>query len=323
MAKNVFRNGEFIISGDKVQISPPDNPFPQLRPAPGGRPQRIQDLAELDEVEEYDGPTADDLRREAESFKLQWEEEKSRMISEAQAEAEKIISDAEAAAFEEVRKKTESAQEEKAKADEEAEKILSDARAEAEKILFDARKAAEQTEKDAFQKGYDEGRESGYDSGRSEVERVIDRLHMIISKTIERRNEVIEESEAQLVQLVLQIAKKVIKVISENQRNVVINNVVQALRKLKSKADVIIRVNINDLRTTTEHTKELMSRMERVSNVTVMEDSSVDPGGAIIETDFGQIDARINSQLREIEEAILELMPIATKKLTKDGELMI
>jgi flagellar assembly protein FliH len=146
---------------------------------------------------------------------------------------------------------------------------------------------------------------------------------MIISKTIERRNEVIEESEAQLVQLVLQIAKKVIKVISENQRNVVINNVVQALRKLKSKADVIIRVNINDLKTTTEHTKELMSRMERVNNVTVMEDSSVDPGGAIIETDFGQIDARINSQLREIEEAILELIPIASKKLTKDGDLMI
>jgi flagellar assembly protein FliH len=45
----------------------------------------------------------------------------------------------------------------------------------------------------------------------------------------------------------------------------------------------------------------------------VLEDSSVDKGGCIIETDFGQIDARISSQLHEIEENITELMPIRTK----------
>ncbi|AHC14581.1 flagellar assembly protein FliH [Salinispira pacifica] len=323
MAKNVFRNGEFNLSREKVHISPPEAAFPQLSQGNQGAGAAVQELSPVDEVEEYTGPTADELRREAEAFKAQWEEEKARMESEARAKAEQIIQEAETTAFEEVRKKTENAQEEKEKAEEEARKIVEDARAESEKILNESRDKAEGIEKDAFQKGYDEGRESGYDSGRSEVERVIDRLHMIISKTIERRNEVIEESEAQLVQLVLQIAKKVIKVISENQRNVVINNVVQALRKLKTKADVNIRVNIDDLKTTTEHTKELMSRIERVKNVTVMEDSSVDPGGAVIETDFGQIDARISSQLREIEEAIIELMPIASSKRSREPDSLL
>lgn len=323
MAKNVFRNGEFSISNEKVHIAPPEAAFPAGESVQAFHPRKIEDLSALDEVEEYDGPTADDLRREAEAFRSQWEAEKAAMMEEARAEAAKIVSDAEAAAYEEIRKKTEAAQEERGKAEAEAQQTIEKAKSEAQGIVDAAHGESKQIEKDAFQKGYDEGRESGYDSGRSEVERIIDRLHMIISKTIERRNEVIEESEAQLVQLVLQIAKKVIKVISENQRNVVINNVVQALRKLKNKADVVIRVNINDLKTTTEHTKELMSRIERVSNVTVMEDSSVDPGGAIIETDFGQIDARISSQLREIEEAILELMPISATKRTKDGEITI
>ena len=48
-------------------------------------------------------------------------------------------------------------------------------------------------------------------------------------------------------------------------------------------------------------------------SVTIMEDTTVDRGGCIIETDFGQIDARISSQLHEIEEKILELMPIRSK----------
>ncbi len=71
-----------------------------------------------------------------------------------------------------------------------------------------------------------------------------------------------------------------------------------------------IRVNLADLDLTTEHIKDFMRMAENVKSITVLEDSSVDKGGAVIETDFGQIDARISSQLREIEEKILELVPI-------------
>jgi flagellar assembly protein FliH len=139
MAKNVFRYGEFTISDDKVQIAPPEAVFPQFAKSHSGRPAKVEDLADLDEVEAYDGPTADDLRREAEAFKTQWEQEKAQMIADAQAEAEKIVSDAEAAAFEEMRKKTEAAQEEKRQADQEAEAVRTEAKAEAEKIISEAR----------------------------------------------------------------------------------------------------------------------------------------------------------------------------------------
>jgi len=113
--------------------------------------------------------------------------------------------------------------------------------------------------------------------------------------------------------LVLLIAKKVIKVISENQKNVVINNVVQALRKLKSRGEVAIRVNLADLELTTEHKKDFIEMVEGVKSIKILEDSTVDRGGCIIETDFGSIDARISSQLHEIEDRIVELMPIQSK----------
>ena len=108
-------------------------------------------------------------------------------------------------------------------------------------------------------------------------------------------------------------ALPIFKVISENQKNVVINNVVQALRKLKSRGEVVIRVNLADLELTTEHTNDFLTMVENVKSISILEDSSVDRGGCIIETDFGQIDARISSQIHEIEEKILELMPIRSK----------
>jgi len=112
---------------------------------------------------------------------------------------------------------------------------------------------------------------------------------------------------------VLLIARKVIKVISESQRNVVVSNVVQALRKVKARGNVIIRVNMADVKLTTEHTKDFIQMVEGSKSIQIVEDSSVDPGGCIIETDFGEIDARISSQLAELESKILEISPIKSK----------
>ncbi|HTP58123.1 MAG TPA: flagellar assembly protein FliH, partial [Spirochaetia bacterium] len=269
--------------------------------------------AEEERGGEYAGPTVDDLRREADAFKKDWEAEKERMLAQAQAEAEKIKKDAEKVAFDEVKRKNNQAQKIRQDAEDQAQVILAEARAKAEMLENEIKARVTQTEREAYEKGHAEGHEKGFEEGKAEVARLVDSLHTIITKAIEKRNEIIEEAETQIINLVLLIVKKVIKVISENQKNVVINNVVQALRKLKSRGDVVIRVNLADLELTSEHVKDFMKMVENVKSITVLEDSSVDRGGCIIETDFGQIDARISSQLHEIEERILELMPIRSK----------
>jgi flagellar assembly protein FliH len=55
---------------------------------------------------------------------------------------------------------------------------------------------------------------------------------------------------------------------------------------------------------TTAHKDELIKMMESLKKVNIYEDSRVDRGGCIIETDVGAIDARISTQLDTIEEAI-------------------
>ncbi len=305
MAKNVFKPQEIMYLSRKIFIEPPkivaEEPVEEAAPV------------ETERGGEYTGPTVDDLRREADKFRAEWEAEKARMIAEAQAEAENIKKDAEKVAFDEVKRKNNQAQKIRQDADDQAQAILADARQKAAELEADIKGRVAQTEREAYEKGHADGHEKGFEEGKAEVERLVESLHTIITKAIEKRNEIIEEAETQIINLVLLIVKKVIKVISENQKNVVINNVVQALRKLKSRGDVVIRVNLADLELTSEHVKDFMKMVENVKSITVLEDSSVDRGGCIIETDFGQIDARISSQLHEIEERILELMPIRSK----------
>ncbi|TVR03427.1 MAG: flagellar assembly protein FliH [Spirochaetaceae bacterium] len=306
MAKNVFRAAEVNVLDERVLIAGP------------AAPQVVDELDEITDIEEYSGPTADDLRREAEQFKQNWDAEREAMLTEAREAAQRITEEAENRAFDEVKRRTSEAQAIKQEAEEEAEQVVATARAEAERIVAAAEARAREVEQEAHERGLEQGKTEGFDAGKAEAGRLVDRLHVIIDKAIHRRHEIIEESEAQLIHLVLEIATKVVKVISENQKNVVINNMVQALRKLKNKSDVTIRVNLQDLQMATEHVKEVIEMVERVGHVTIAEDTTVDPGGCIIETDFGRIDARIASQLREIEDRILEITPIQNRPKLKE-----
>ena len=105
MAKAVFRPAEVTLTGDKVVLEAPHS-FPGM--------EQFAPLEEsydvLEEVEEYTGPSASDLRREAEEFKTQWEGEKEAMMNSAKEEADAIIKEAEETAFKEVKRKSDEAQ---------------------------------------------------------------------------------------------------------------------------------------------------------------------------------------------------------------------
>lgn len=306
MAKAVFRPGEITVVNQSVVLDPPQAYHPELaRLAPSS-----EEAEEAENVEEYSGPTAEELHQEAELFKKQWDTEREAMIRSAKAEADAIIKEAEETAFREVKRRTDEAQSERRAAGDEAERILAEARQKAAGLEEAAKKAYDRNQEEAEERGHTEGREAGYQEGKEEVARLIGRTQLMLERAQDKRADILAETEQQIIDLVLLIARKVIKVISETQRNVVVSNVAQALRKVKARGDIIVRVNVADLKLTTEHTKDFIQLVEGAKGLQIVEDSSVDQGGCIIETDFGEIDARIASQLGELESKILEMSPM-------------
>ncbi len=302
MAKTIFRQNEIQKKQGEAFVLQLNKSF---------HDEVVEEI--IEEAPVYEGPTIEDLKKEADDFVKEWEVEKETMFAEAKAEADKIIKDAENAAFGEVKRQTDEAQVIAQKARDEANDIIAEAEKQAQGIVAEAEKNQAMITRQARHEGYSAGREEGFKEGQIEVQRLIDRLQTIITKTMDRREDILSETEQQIVDLVLLMTRKVVKVISENQRNVVVSNIVHALRKVKGRGDVVIRVNLADVEMTSEHTKNFISAAENIKNITVVEDSTVDKGGCIIETDFGAVDARIASQLGELEQKILEISPIKTK----------
>ena len=161
MAKNVFKPAEIMYLSRKVFIEPPrivtEQPVEEVAPAEEARGG------------EYTGPTVDDLRREAELFRKDWEAEKERMLAQAQTEAEKIKKEAEKVAFDEVKRKNNQAQKIRQDAEDQAQVILAEAKAKAADLESEIKARVTQTEREAYEKGYAEGHGKGYDEGKAEV----------------------------------------------------------------------------------------------------------------------------------------------------------
>ena len=299
MAQTVFRPAEVNNTKGEVVLQFTKNFAPPVE-------------EKVEEVPEYTGPTADDLRKEAEAFKLQWEDEKAKMLAKAQADADQIVKNAEDAAFAQVKHQSDQAAIIKSQAQKEAQDIVEKAKAEAQDIISNAKVEEKSIFEKSKSEGFKAGHEEGYKEGNEEAQRLVERIHKMIEAVQAKRQEILDNTEQQIVNLVILIARKVVKIMSENQKSVIMSNVLQALKKVKGSGDVTLRVNLADVKLTTEHIKDFIRQIENIKNISVVEDSSVEKGGCIVETDFGAIDARISSQLNELETQILNISPIKT-----------
>ncbi|WP_373584799.1 flagellar assembly protein FliH [Borreliella afzelii] len=154
----------------------------------------------------------------------------------------------------------------------------------------------------ATAKGREEGYSKGYESGFEDFDKLMRKFHSIIASLIAERKGILESSSGQIVNLVMQIAIKVIKRITDSQKDIVLENVNDALKRVKDKTQITIRVNLDDLDIVRHKKSDFISRFDVIENLEIIEDPNIGKGGCIIETNFGEIDARISSQLDKIEE---------------------
>ena len=305
MARKIFKAAETKSSGSKVLITPP---VIALRTK---KPEAVEIVKEEEQAQSL-GLAAEEVERGPSS-----EESRDKILDEAKLvkaeavkEAGQIKDEAEQAAFKVMQQKTVEVKKSTEKAKVEAERIIEEAETMAKKIEEEAKKKGLVLIAEARNKAVSEGREEGYRKGEEEAKRLVERLHIILNAAIDKRKKIIDSTERQLIDLVLLISKKVVKAISEKARAVVIANVKESLKKVSRDTEITIRVNTKDLEITTKHKNIFIKMVEGLEKVTVEEDSRVDPGGCIIETSFGDIDARIQKQLGLLEERIRELLPI-------------
>ena len=182
-----------------------------------------------------------------------------------------------------------------------------EAELEAERIIKNAVNRAEQErsaiEEKAFQKGYEDGiakAEKIYKDLLQEAEFI--REH---AKT--EYNEILRGMEADIIDMILDISRKVVGAEIRQNRDSIVYLVKQAFEKCANKDNVILKVSTEDYGFLNENKELLRSEVEGPEEYEIKKDSSLKQGSCIIETSFGAIDGSAYTKLGKIEEAFRQI----------------
>jgi len=110
--------------------------------------------------------------------------------------------------------------------------------------------------------------------------------------------------EREMVELSLSIAKKVIQRETVIKEDGVLECLRAALRAVVAGGQIAVRVNPKDLDMVNANRAELARFSGAAKGMSVESDETISRGGCAISTNFGEIDATIETALQEVEEKL-------------------
>ncbi len=257
--------------------------------------------------------------KEAESEDFSDEENAQNNASDSEYTAEALIEKAEAAAIE----------------------IMDNAQKLADNLIADARQSARELEEEAIEntnqvyensrkKGSEEGYHTGYNEGYAEGKAMADELIAQAQAELEevlaikkefviKDKEFYIDKEAEMIKMVLEIAKKVIG--KEIQEFDYIESLIkEAMKHLNYATDIVIRVSEYDFDAASFAKPKILAMAERIENLEIKIDYALSHGSLMIDTNTGSIDASVKTQLESIEDMFMNILATSEKEFKEEEE---
>jgi flagellar assembly protein FliH len=167
---------------------------------------------------------------------------------------------------------------------------------------------------DGEKKGYEQGERDGRDAALKQLEPLLQSLRQILAELESFRQRESRNLEQELVELALAIARKVVGREVTVRPDTVAQLMHDAIGHLEHAGPLTIRLNPADLERLSDGSLQVLKGLTEPGRVRFEADASLSVGGCFIQSEAGDMDARIEQRLRVVEEAFQ-----AAGRLDADG----
>jgi len=161
----------------------------------------------------------------------------------------------------------------------------------------DADAERERVEREAYQRGFGEGKALGKEQAVAELAPVMDRLGRSLVSLSSLRSRIRKDAEKELLALAIAVARRVVHRELTLDPESMGGLIKVALDKLQAREACRVRVNPAQ----EEAVRASLDRFSTAHKIEVVTDASLQSGDLLFETAHGTLDASIEAQLREIE----------------------
>ncbi len=157
--------------------------------------------------------------------------------------------------------------------------------------------------KQAYAEGFAQGERDARALGEERLEPLVTNLNNLTTELGAMHAKLQTQIENEVVALALQIGRKVIGQELQTNRSAVAAIVRHALQQVEDPGKICIRMNPADIQHLQRAKIDIDGPGTNAGGIHFQEDRGIEIGGCLVQTEYGEIDARIEQQLRVIEEA--------------------
>ena len=187
-----------------------------------------------------------------------------------------------------------------------AAQIVAEARSTARSMLAQARDVIASERAQAVQQGYDEGFAKGAAEADVETAGLVETCEKIGIHVMEERERVLAENEADLVELAISIARRIVNAAIDVDETLVVEACRGAMRKAFQRGSMTVLAHPGDLALLRDAGPALAAELGGVGHLDFVEERRLDRGSVIVRTPAGEIDATIQGKAEKIEQALRE-----------------
>jgi len=194
--------------------------------------------------------------------------------------------------------------------------------AQAKQILLDAQAEAEQLRSQAQQQGRNEGLRAGREEGLRDQQQVIDSaaekqatkrldatlpaIQAAVDALNTERNRWLTTWQNTAIQLSVAIAEKLLHAELSQRPELAQESIREALELAAGNPQIKLRMNPGDTEHLGRWCDEMVAAISPAGATEIVADASITPGGCVVETQHGKIDARIETKLARIAQELLD-----------------
>ncbi len=160
---------------------------------------------------------------------------------------------------------------------------------------------------EAYQRGFNDAEKILREKINVELNEHILLLDQLIKNFYSEIESLGRKIESLVLSLAVEIAKKIVKREIDKNDDFVVNQVKEAIKRVVGIEKIKLRVNPEDEKLIRELKPELLQIADSTREIVVEPDPSIERGGCIIESELGNVDARISTQFSQIENEMFEL----------------
>lgn len=149
------------------------------------------------------------------------------------------------------------------------------------------------------QAALEQAREEGYREGFA-------KMNEMIFDLTEKKREVFTQAEADIIRLSIRVAARIIGRELRQHPDTIADIVTQAIQTVRNQTKITVRVNPDDLDSLAKSRDQVMGRIGQSKIVDFQSDVKVQPGGCIIESEAGTVNAQLKTQLEVMEKVLLK-----------------